>query len=182
MSIAKIIAPVTGAKRDAVVLATALAAAKPFNAHVEVLFIYPDPWLAMPDTGMPLSPVIAQSLIDEATALAEKSRKRAHSTLHQEAEKAGAKVLPKPVRTPELSCSFREAQGYLPHLVADAAQLADLIVFGPLSPLDGTDINDAFMDTLTKTDRPVLIAEHAPTRMICNVSIAWDEAAPPRMR
>lgn len=174
MSVAKIIAPITGEKRDTVVLATALAAAKLFNAHVIALFIHPDPWMVVPYSGVPLSASLTQSLIDEAAAIAEQAGKRARSTLHRQAESAGAKVLAKPARMTELSCSFREAHGYLPHLVADAAQLADLVVFGPLSLLDGDTINGAFLDTLTKTDRPVLIAERPPARMVCNVAIAWD--------
>lgn len=174
MSIAKIIAPVTGSKRDTTVLATAMAAAKPFGAHVVALFVHPDPWMAVPYSGVPLSATLTQSLIDELTAISEQASKRARLTLHREAANAGAKVLDKPARLPELSCSFRETQGYLPHLVADAAQLSDLVVFGPLSLLDGDGVNDAFLDTLTKTDRPVLIAEQAPARMVCKVAIAWD--------
>lgn len=174
MAIAKIIAPVTGNKRDAVVLGTALAAAKPFNAHVIALFVYPDPWAVVPYSGVPLSAALTQGLIDEAATLAERAGKRVRLTLSKEAEKAGAKVLDKPARMAELSCSFREAQGYLPHRVAEAAHLADLVVFGPLNELDGDGINDAFLDTLTKTDRPVLLAEDVPARMVCNVAIAWD--------
>lgn len=174
MSIAKIIAPVTGEKRDFIVLATALAVAKLFNAHVIALLIRPDPWTVVPYSGVPMSTLLTQSLIDEATMIAEQAGKRARLTFHQQAESVGAKVLAKPARMAELSCSFREAHGYLPHLVADAAQLSDLVVFGPLSLLDGDAINDAFLDTLTKTDRPVLIAEQPPARMVCNVAVAWD--------
>ena len=58
MSIVKILAPVTGANRDSIVLATAFALAKPSNAHVEVLFIYPDSREAIPVTEMPMSPTI----------------------------------------------------------------------------------------------------------------------------
>ena len=42
MSIAKILAPVTGGPRDAAVLANAIEAAKPFDAHVMAFFVRPD--------------------------------------------------------------------------------------------------------------------------------------------
>jgi nucleotide-binding universal stress UspA family protein len=174
MSIAKIIAPVTGSKRDSIVLGTALAAAKPFNAHVIALFVRPDPWMVVPYSGVPLSASLTQGLIDEANAIADQASKRARLTLYREAENAGARVLATPERVSELSCSFREAHGSLPHLVAEAARLSDLVVFGPQSEIDGDGINDAFLETLTKTDRPVLIAEQTPSRMVCNVAIAWD--------
>ena len=41
---------------DEIVLATAFAAAKPFNAHVAALFIHPDPRLAAPFVGVPVCP------------------------------------------------------------------------------------------------------------------------------
>lgn len=174
MSIAKIVAPVTGSKRDSLVLATALAAAKPFNAHVIALFVRPDPWMVVPYSGVPLSPALTQGLIDEAAAIADQASKRARLTLHREADKAGARVLATPEHVPELSCSYREVHGSMPHLVAEAARLSDLVVFGPQSEIDGDGINDAFLETLTKTDRPVMVAEHVPSRMVCNVAIAWD--------
>jgi len=178
MSIAKIIAPITGSKRDSIVLATALAAAKPFNAHVIALFVRPDPWMVVPYSGVPLSASLTQNLIDEAAAIADQASKRARLTLHREAENAGARVLAMPERLAELSCSYREAHGSLPHLVAEAARLADLVVFGPQSKTNGDGINDAFLETLTKTDRPVLIAEQVPSRMVCNMAIAWDGSIP----
>lgn len=174
MTIAKIIAPVTGTKRDSIVLATALAAAKPFNAHVIALFVRPDPWMIVPYSGVPLSASLTESLIKEAAEIAEQASKRARLMLYREAENAGARVLATAERVPELSCSFRETHGSLAHLVAEAARLSDLVVFGPQSEIDGDGINDAFLETLTKTDRPVLLAEHVPARMVCNVAIAWD--------
>src|SRR5215467_6870482 len=42
MSIAKILAPVTGGQRDSTVLLNAIAAARPFNAHVVAFFVRPD--------------------------------------------------------------------------------------------------------------------------------------------
>lgn len=174
MSIAKIVAPVTGSRRDSIVLATALAAARPFNAHVVALFVRPDPWMVVPYSGVPLSASLTQSLIDEASAIADQASKRARLALQVEAEKNGAQVLAAPQRLSQPSCSFRETHGSLPHLVAEAARLADLVVLGPQSETNGDGINDAFLETLTKTDRPVMIAERAPARMVCNVAIAWD--------
>lgn len=178
MSIAKIIAPVTGSKRDSVVLGTALAAAKPFGAHVIALFVRPDPWMIVPYSGVPLSASLTQGLIDEATAIADQASKRARLTLHREAENAGARVLATPERLPELSCSFREARGSLPHIVAEAARLSDLVVFGPQSDTGGDGINEAFVETLTRIDRPVLISEQTPARLVCNIAIAWDGSIP----
>lgn len=174
MEIAKIIAPVTGVKRDAAVLATAFAAAKPFGAHVEALFVHPDPRLAVPYVGEPLAPSIVADLIGEATALAQEAAKHVQSTLAAEAEKAGAKWVSTIESHLGLSCSFREMEGFFTHSIANASKLADLVVFGPLSTLDGSEMCDAFLDVLLKVDRPVLISEEPPARFMCKASIAWD--------
>ena len=59
MAIADIFVPLTGASDDAVTLATAFAAARPFCAHVNAVFVSPDAreavaisdWHASPATG-----------------------------------------------------------------------------------------------------------------------------------
>src|SRR6516164_5514014 len=59
MSIAKVLAPVTGVPRDATVIRAAIAAAKPFKAHVVALFVRPDSRLSVPYMGgAPMSPKV----------------------------------------------------------------------------------------------------------------------------
>ena len=69
MSFVKILVPVAGAARDRFALATAFAAAKPFNAHVVAMFVHADPREAVPYGELPLSPDIVQDLIDTAADL-----------------------------------------------------------------------------------------------------------------
>ena len=69
MSFVKFIVPVAGVARDRFALATAFAAAKPFNAHVVALFVHADPREAVPYGELPLSPDIVQDLIDTAADL-----------------------------------------------------------------------------------------------------------------
>lgn len=64
MSIAKIIAPLTGGNRDKTVLASAFVAAKQFSAHVVALYVRPDPRLAVPYIGAPLSPNVVEGIIN----------------------------------------------------------------------------------------------------------------------
>lgn len=174
MTIAKILVPVTGTPRDSIALATAFSIAKPFSAHIVALFVRPNPWEALVYTATPYPSSVTQQLIDDAVAFAKESANHARKTLENEAGKAGAQVLPKPQRMPGCSCSFHETQGYFAHVVTQASLLADLVVFGPLSSPGGVDINQAFVDTLLRIDRPVIIAEEAPNRMIRTISIAWD--------
>ena len=74
MAYVKILAPLTGGARDATVLASALAAAAPFKAHVVALFVRPDPSEAMPFFGEGVSGAMAQEIVDTAKEAADRRR------------------------------------------------------------------------------------------------------------
>lgn len=177
MSIAKIIAPVTGAERDAAVLATAFAAAKPFNAHVVALLVRPDPRLSVPAMGAPLSPQIVQNIITATEELNQAASKAARAATEKSAGLAGAMIVDRPEKRPTVSCSYVETDGYFADVVGRAAWLSDLVVFGPLPTTDGVDINQCFVDVLTKTDRPVLVSAVVPAQLPGTIVIAWDGSA-----
>ncbi|HEX4078496.1 MAG TPA: universal stress protein [Rhizomicrobium sp.] len=174
MSIAKIIAPLSGAPRDAGVLATAFAAARAFNAHVAALLVHPDARLSVPYMGMPLSPQVVQNTIDAADALNRHATAVARAALEQEAEKAKVAIVEHPQRSDAVTCSFRESEGFFGTSVARAARLSDLVVFGSIVAADGPDINECFVDILTRTDRPVLLSAKVPSTMTGKAAIAWD--------
>ncbi len=174
MCIAKILAPVTGSKRDTVVIKAAIAAARPLNAHVSVLYVHPDPRLAVPYTGAPLSPGIIQDIVDDVEKLSRDAQKLALETLTGVAAGEGIEVVAAPVRSNGVTCSFRTAQGFIPSVIGGAASLSDLVVFGFLSPDDGAEIAEGFVETLTSTDRPVLICPEAPSLIARKIAIGWD--------
>lgn len=177
MSIARIVAPLTGTARDTTVLATAFAAAKPYNAHVVALYVSPDPRLALPYTGSPISPDVVQAIIDSVEEDIRDAAKAARTALTNAAAAAGVEIIAAPKKTDRTTCSFRDVVGFFPHCVADAAQFSDLVVFGPIAPIDGPDLADAFVETLVKTGRPVLITSEAPKSLTGKVVLAWDGSA-----
>jgi nucleotide-binding universal stress UspA family protein len=175
MSIVKILVPVSGSARDEVALATAFLAAKLFAAHVETLFVHPDPREAIPYSEVPLSPQIVQDIVDNAAEL----RKRASTAARREFQSAAAaldvKVTDGPARLGGASASYREVVGHLGPVAANAAILSDLVVFPPVTGLDNTDVHDAFVRVLTKVGRPVLLsAEKKPEHIGRRVAVGWD--------
>ena len=176
MSIATIIAPVTGAARDKAVLETAFAAARPFNAHVAALFTHADPNLALPYLGTPLAPDVIQSIIDATTEVNRAAAKAALKTVHDAAAAESVEYVSTPRKAATPTCSLREAEGFFPHCVARAARLSDLVVFGPLTVTDGPDLSDAFVETLMNTERPVLLAARPARTLNGHVMVAWDES------
>ena len=178
MCIAKIIAPLAGTKHDRDTLKTAFAAAKPFNAHVEALFVHPDPRLVLPYyTGVPISPDVVQSIMDAAGMMNAEAARVARTAFDDEAAAANVVKTAAPKASQTATCSFLELEGYFPTIVAEASRLSDLVVFGTPGAADSPDIADAFAETLIKTERPVLFAGHVPSRFPGKAIVAWDGSA-----
>jgi Universal stress protein UspA and related nucleotide-binding proteins len=175
MSFRKILVPVSGVKRDQFALATALAAAKPFNAHVQALFVHADPRESVPYGELPLSPDIVQDLIDTAADLEKASSKAARATVASLSAEAGVRIISAPQRGDEITVSYEEIREHLPRALDKAARLCDLVVFPPIRETDDPEVQDAFIRTLMKVGRPVLLsAEHGPAEIGKSIVIGWD--------
>lgn len=177
MGLAKILAPLTGSARDEIVLATAFAAAHPFNAHVAAFFVHPDPRLAVPFVGVPVSPEVVQDIVNASEEIAKSADKRAHDALLAAAAKAGAAVSAHPKKSDTVTCSFRRAQGLYFRAVAQAAELSDLVVFGVIGGPEAVELSEAFVEILTRSGRPILLSAEAPTRLARKIVIGWDGGA-----
>jgi len=178
MEFRKILVPVTGAKQDQAALAMAFAAAKPFNAHVEALFVHPDPREAVPYVGMPVSPEVIQQIVDSAEEIAHKASKAAHATLEKSTAHAGAKLVEHPMTGAGfVTACYREVNGHFITRVGEAAKLADLVVFGPATLDSGPDISGAFVETLTHVQRPVLLAGEGAAHVLTKkIVIGYDRS------
>ncbi len=179
MSFAKILAPLTGGTRDANVLASAFAAAKPFHAHVQALFVRPDATEAMPFFGEGVSGVVVQEIIDAAKSAADKAAVEAHDALKTAAAEAGVTLIDAPARRDVATVSWREAQGNFADQVTQASRLSDLVVFGPLGADEKPGLSEAFEATLLETGRPILLtAQVPPKNFASHIAVGWDGSVP----
>jgi nucleotide-binding universal stress UspA family protein len=175
MSFVKILVPLAGAERDRFALATAFAAAKPFNAHVAVLFVHADPHETVPYGEFPLSPDIVQDLITTAADLAKAASQAARGTLATLAAEAGIRIVSAPQRADTVTASYQEMTGHLLRTLDRMAGLCDLVVFPPIRETDDPAIQEGFVRVLTKLERPVLLsAESAPEHIGKKVAVGWD--------
>lgn len=174
MSLAKILVPVTGAPSDAVAINTALIAAAPFAAHVQVLFVPPDPRLSIPYVGTPVSPNVIDSVMKSLEELNRQASGRARQALTTAAKLQDVTVTGSPRKLERVSCSFREDTGFFALRTGRYARLSDLVVFASLPKDTFSEANEAFVETLIRTERPVLIAPEAPATLTSKISIAWD--------
>lgn len=175
MAYKKFLAPLTGGARDANVLASAFAAARPFNAHVVALFVRPDPSEAMPFFGEGVSGSMVQEIVDVAKEAADKASIDARASLEAAAKIAQVEVLAKPERRGGPSASFQEARGNFADRVTLASRIADVVVFGPLQEGDKPGLTEAFESVLLQSGRPVLLAAHAaPKSFAERIAVSWD--------
>jgi hypothetical protein len=175
MPFVKILVPVGWVARDRFALATAFAAARPFNAHVVAMFVHADPREAVPYGELPLAPDIVQDLIDTAADLEKASSKSARSMLATMAAENGLRIVATPQRAETVTVSYEEIRGHLPRALDRQARLCDLVVFPPIRETDDPEVQDAFIRTLTKIGRPVLLSpEHVPEEVGRRVAVGWD--------
>ncbi len=177
MSFVKILAPLTGGPRDTAVLASAFAAAKPFNAHVAALFVRPDIMEAVPFYGESVSTAVMQEISDASQKASDLASKAARGALEACAREAGAEIVDAPILRGDPCASFRESIGNFADQVTLAARLSDLVVFGPLREDDRPGLTEAFEATLLETGRPVLLSPYAAPVTFCRkIALGWNDS------
>jgi nucleotide-binding universal stress UspA family protein len=175
MTIAKILVPVTGGARDALVLGHAIAAAKPFGAHVMAFFVRPDLGEALALFTDGVSGVVVEEVVKATREAGEEAAKRIDATLHAACADGSVQLVPRPRRDAHVTLSLRIAQGNLGDRLTQEARLSDLVVFGPIRESEQAGLAEAFVQVLVETDRPVLRATDKPASGFARrIAIGWD--------
>ncbi|HEX2592641.1 MAG TPA: universal stress protein [Rhizomicrobium sp.] len=178
MTIAKILVPVSGALSDGLALAAAMVAARPFAAHVQALYVPQDPRYAIPYVGAPIDPSAIDSIEKAIAETNRQASKRAQEALAAAAKLEGATLVKQPERKDRVTCSFKEDMGFFALRTGLYARLSDLVVFSSLGPDVFSEANEAFVETLIRTERPVLVVPTVPVSLTGKVCIAWDGSSP----
>jgi hypothetical protein len=110
MSVAKILAPVTGTARDAAALANAIAVAKPFNAHVMAFFVRPDlgETLALFTDGV--SGVVVEEVVKATQDAGDEAARRIDATIKSLCDSTGIERVRTPQRSDRVTLSLRECR------------------------------------------------------------------------
>ncbi len=186
MSIRVIFTPLSGRESDKSVLAAARAAARRFNAHVDVVSLRGDPRDAIPYLGEGVSGALVEEFIEQAERENIEQADKARAAFDRWREDAGFTLadspgdnLAGPGTTEEsATCSWREIAGSAEYAAASAGRLADLIIT-PRGDAAGEMENEgAFETALLRSGRPLLLAPPTPCEALGdNIAIAWDGSA-----
>lgn len=173
MTIKTILAPVRGDGKGERVLDHALAIARPFRAHIDVMHSHPNP-----EDLIPFATLSMASMRRQLTASASKAAKVEASRVKRLFERYLKKQRVPLVRKPSrrgVSVSWHEVLGKQHVNVALYGRLADLIVVA--KPDGGIGVN-TFEAALMETGRPVLMAPQRRVKTLGrNVAVAWNGSA-----
>lgn len=175
MTITNILVPVSGAPHDAMALATAFAAARPFDAHVTALFVSPitQDFVAASDWQMPAE--VIQRINDARVQVADESKNYARQNFLASARGAGARLASMADVSGGLTTSWREEAGRLSQIMMSSSMFADLVVFPSSAGETDTEMHRAYIACLLRAERPVLLSpQSVPESVGRKIAVGWD--------
>jgi nucleotide-binding universal stress UspA family protein len=157
------------------VLAAAIAAARPFGAHVMAYFVRPDLREALAFFTDGVSGVVVDDVLRATQEAGDEAARRIEASLAEACAAASAERVGNPGRRAEVTISLRETQGNFADRLTAEARLSDLIVFPPIREGDSAGLAEAFVQVLVETDRPVLRSTDEPAKNFARrIAIGWD--------
>jgi nucleotide-binding universal stress UspA family protein len=178
MAIRKLLLPLTGTAAGESALATAVAVARTWNAHLQGLHVRVDARDVAPLAGEGLSGAMIEEMMS-ATEKESGDRSTAVRSMFERFIAAAGIPTEAPAFPPDHpSASFVAMTGREEDVVAQQARLADLTIVPHPESGDDVSSSDALHAVLFDSGRPVLIAPHASPRSIgSRVAIAWNGTA-----
>jgi nucleotide-binding universal stress UspA family protein len=178
MAFRKVVAVLNGTESDESALATALAAARPFEGHVEALYVRLDPRDAVVALGEGISGPMVEQIIAAAEQESNERQARARASverLRQRLELPVTDAAPGPGR---LSIGWRDLSGTPEEVVVNEARLSDLLVLSRATVETDPNAEITFETALLECGRPLLLAPSAaPARLDGTVVVAWNGSA-----
>jgi nucleotide-binding universal stress UspA family protein len=175
-----ILVPSTGRDTDNAVFASALAVARPFAAHLDVLHVRVDAAaMAVTMAAEAGGATMVGGLINQIEAEAAQREEAAKQLFERFCEREGLAIEDAPLGSSGPSAQWVRQIGAEPDWVTEYGRAADLLVIG--RPPDGDSL-DTIEGALLESGRPVLIPTAAPLAALPETMvIAW-KAAPEAAR
>jgi nucleotide-binding universal stress UspA family protein len=175
-----ILVPSTGRDTDNAVFASALAVARPFAAHLDVLHVRVDAAaMAVTMAAEAGGATMVGGLINQIEAEAAQREEAAKQLFERFCEREGLAIEDAPPGSSGPSAQWVRQIGAEPDWVTEYGRAADLLVIG--RPPDGDSL-DTIEGALLESGRPVLIPTAAPLAALPETMvIAW-KAAPEAAR
>ena len=176
MPVKTILLPLAGATAPESVFETTLSLARRFEAHLDVLYVRPNPRSLLPYATLGLSKHMRESVLEAAEQNAESQSDSNRALFASVCERMGVPFVSSRTGTDPYSASWEERTGQESAVLARRGRLSDLIVLpGPIPVSPPPEVAEA---ALKATGRPVLIIpEAAETVIASNIGIGWNGSA-----
>jgi len=175
MGIRTIIVPLGTGQDDKQSLESDISVAQSLSAHLEVLFIRPDPETRHVYTGTPPSDRIAADIREHLDELGEATALQSHHHFDYVCRKTNMRKSQKPRETSESSTHWREIKGEALSVYPAAARNADFAIFGCETMQSDSIFGGIVRSTLLGSGSPVLFLPNARIEKIFDRPlIAWD--------
>ncbi len=174
MAIKVILTPLFGVPSDEAALATALAVAKKFAAHMDIMHIRADPRTMIPYIGEGMSGALIEEMIASAEQQAEERSQKVRKTFDDWRARAGLATGDSATDGP--NCAWMEDTGRPDACVARRGRVADVVVIArPEGENAVTTITETLESALMDSGSPLLVApSSAPDTVGGHVAVAWN--------
>lgn len=162
MSIKTILTLANGSEDGDQILTAAVAVARRFGAHLDVLHVRPDPAGFIPLVGDGMSAAMVGQIMARVTEETTQRRDAARGTFDRVCGTSG------------LSVAWQETVGREPEIMSQGGRFADLLI---MAKRDG-ELTETLEADLFDSGRPILILPRKPMPPIIDrVVIAWNDSA-----
>ncbi|MEI6557852.1 MAG: universal stress protein [Rhodospirillaceae bacterium] len=169
-----ILVPVSGVESDWLALETALGVARGLGAHLEVLFLTPDPRDSVLVLGDGLSTLMVEEIMSATESVWQQRAIAARRSFDALVSAAGLKVVADPAEAGGVTIRWRERVGRADEEIIAEGQLADLMVFGQVPGHHELRETQVLESALLYTGRPVLLTSQPQPTVGRRVAIAWN--------
>ncbi len=176
MMIKKILVPLDGDDLNRAVLETALAGARRFQAHMEVLYVRPNPREMLPYATLGMSASMKRSVIEAAERSSTENAQQVRAAFEQFCRDHDVAILDKPPAPDTVTAAWREESGHAGEALLRHGRLSDLI-FVP-RPAPGAARAETLETALLETGQAlVIVPPKAHTCVASRITIGWNSSA-----
>ena len=169
-----ILVPLTGTDTDRTALLTAHGVAARFDAHLEVLFVTPDPKDSVLVLGDGLSTLMVEDIMTATETAWQARAAAAKASFEAVIREFGLRRVEGPDGRGGVTIRWRQRIGRADDEIIPEGQLADLLVFAHKPGHHDPRETQCLESALLYTGRPVLLAAKPQPTLGRNVAIAWN--------
>lgn len=176
MSINTLVTPMTGGPTDGPALDAALAMAGTTNAHIQALYLHPDPkHVALPQVGEGMTAAMIDTLIDAAEQRIQSDRTQAQASYDAWRKANGIEEADTPGPRNRVTAQFSVVQGEPSGSLAKIGRTADMVCMIQPSDDDEPELANLVTTALMDTGKLLLLSPNgAKSVPVKSVAVAWN--------